>query len=277
MKKTIFLLLCPLFLMGQSIGYIEVVHERKNDPYVELSANKNGGTAIFNRTYRTGCVGSYEIRWTFSKDLALLQPGETFDVTLQCVSCRTPCGYKWGIADVMASNNVLKIPGYQEYTYNGNIGLVGKSGSSSGVFDWQPAQLSNTYTFKYQPKKSAKYTAIAFTIVGHRVYYVFGEGSSPSAGGINCHTLLGLGKLVNSLELGAYEGYPWDWMDKTIDYALNHIKASSCLSDTYLRDLKSRMYRASDTRIFYAEIQTYSQKLESEVASSCSACSSCTQ
>ena len=244
---------------------------------MEVSANKNGGTAVFDRTYRSRCVGTYEIRWTFSKDLSLLQPGESFDVTLQCVRCSTPCGYKWGIADIMASNNVLKIPGYPGYTYNGNIGLAGKSGKSSGVFDWQPAQLSNTYTFTYQPKKSAPLTAIALTIAGHRIYYVFGEGTKPVSNGINCHTLLGLGKLVNSLELGAYEGYPWDWMDKTIDYALNHINASNCLSDAYLKGLKSRMQGAGDTNAFYAEIRSYSQKLESEVESSCSACSSCPQ
>jgi|GEM_PF-4586024 len=271
------LLLLPIFAMGQSIGFLDVVHEKKNEPYIQLSANKNGGTAVFNRTYRSGCIGSYEIRWTFSTDISLLQPGESFNVTLQCANCSTPCGYKWGIADVTASNNVLKIPGYPEYSYNGNIGASGKTGRSSGVFDWSPAQLSNTYTFTYQPKKSAKYTAIAFTIAGHRVYYVFGAASRPVAQNINCHTLLGLGKLVNSLELGAYEGYPWDWMDKTIDYALNHIRASNCLSDTYLRDLKSRMYRSGDTGIFYKEIQSYSQKLESEVASSCAACSSCSQ
>lgn len=277
MKKNLLILLWPIFSIGQSVGFIEVVHEKKNEPYIELSTNKNGGTAVFNRTYRSGCTGTYEIRWTFSKDLSLLQPGETFGVTLQCVSCRTPCGYKWGIADVMASNNVLKIPGYPEYTYNGNIGLVGKSGRSSGIFDWQPAQLSNTYTFTYQPKKSAKFTAIAFSIAGHSIYYIFGKATRPSPNGINCHTLLGLGKLVNSLELGAYEGYPWDWMDKTIDYALNHIAASNCLSNAYLKDLKSRMYGAGDTSLFYTEIRVYSQKLESEVASSCSACSSCAQ
>ncbi|WP_299530503.1 hypothetical protein [Ulvibacterium sp.] len=277
MRKTLVILLWPIFSVGQSIGFIDVVHEKKNEPYIEVSANKNGGTAVFNRTYRSGCIGSYEIRWTFSKDLSLLQPGETFGVTLQCASCRTPCGYKWGIADVLGSNNVLKIPSYPEYTYNGNITLTSRSGGSSGVFDWQPSQLSNTYNFTYQPKKPAKLTAIAFSIAGHRIYYVFGEAKRPTSNSINCHSLLGLGKLVNSLELGAYEGYPWDWMDKTIDYALNHIAASNCLGNTYLKNLKSRMYQAGDTRVFYSEIQSYSRKLESEVASSCAACSSCTR
>ena len=279
MRNTFLLLLLflPTFIFSQSIGVVDIVHEKKNEPFIDVRADNRGGSAVFNRTYRAGCVGSYEIQWTFSKALNSLRPGESFNVTLLCKNCNTPCGYKWGIADVTAANNVLKIPGFSGYSYNGNIGFVSKTGRSSGVFDWQPVQRSNTYTFKYDPKKSSKYTAIAFTIAGHRVYYVFGEANGRSSGGaINCHTLLGLGKLVNSLELGAYEGYGWDWMDKTVDYALNHIKASNCLSDTYLKDLKTRLYMVRDTRTFYSEIQRYSQKLETEVASSCAACSSCT-
>ncbi|MCW5517312.1 hypothetical protein [Muriicola sp. Z0-33] len=277
MKKLAFIiLLLPGFILSQTISLLDIVHERKSEPFIEVSANQNGGQAIFNRTYRGGCVGSYDIKWTFSKDLSTLQPGESFNVTLMCISCQTPCGYKWGIADAGAANNVRSVEGFPDYKYNGNIGLKGTSGASSGVFDWSPAQLSNTYTFQYDPKKVSDYTAFYITIAGQRINYVFGQGSAPATGAINCHALLGLGKLVNSLMLGAHENYPWDWMDETIDYAMNHIYSIGCLSDSYLKSLKSRIYRAANTQSFYDEILSYSQKLETEVASSCKSCSSCT-
>jgi hypothetical protein len=104
------------------------------------------------------------------------------------------------------------------------------------------------------------------------VYYVFEEGLSSSQPA-NCHALFGLGKLVYGLELGAYEGYGWEWMDKTIGYALEHVNATNCLSNSYLLDLKKRMNGVTNTSIFLEEIRSYSRKLDTDIISSCNCCS----
>ncbi len=260
-------------LNAQGTSLSDIVEKPSKEGFrATVKADQYGGSISFNRTYRSSsCVGSYYITWRFSKDISRLENGETFNVTLNCVNCKTPCGYKWGLANVFAANNVLSVPNFSNYKYNGNISLVSSSASSSGVNDWNPGQRTNTYTFKYSKKKNVPITAFRFTFAGHDVYYVFEEGAT-SGGSANCHALLGLGKLVYGLEIGAYEGYGWDWMDKTIGYALNHINASNCLSGSYLKDLKRRMYRAPNTNVFLDEIRSYSQKLETEAAA-CNCCS----
>lgn len=262
--------------ISQSIGLKDIVQKRSSEFNATVSADALGGNIKFNRTYRSSrCVGTYDIDWTFNKDLRSLQNGEEFTITISCRNCKTPCGFKWGIANVYASNNITGIDQYPNYTYNANISQVSTTASSSGVHDWYPGHTSHTYTFVYNEKKKAKLTGFTFDFAGHRVYYVFEEGATMSSGTVNCHTLFGLGKLINGLELGAYEGYGWEWMNTTITYALDHIEASNCLSNAYLTDLKRRIYNAPDTRVFLNEIRTYSRKLDSEVTTSCGCCASC--
>ncbi len=279
MKTSILsIVLFSLFIFnvkGQTINLQEVVQSSPNKINADVRADSRGGTVVFDRTYNSSCIGSYNIKWTFSKDLTSLREGDEFTVTLSCISCNTPCGYKWKIANVFSSGNITSIEGFPSYKYNGNIDLVSKTAGSFGVHDWYPGHTSHSYTFRYHEKKDVPLTAFFFTFAGHRVYYIFGKGAAPTTQAINCHTLLGLGKLVASLELGAFEGYGWDWMDRTIGFALTHIAATNCLSSTYLTGLKSRIYRAQDTKVFLTEIQNYSQSLETEVATSCSACSAC--
>ncbi len=277
MKYPLLLIWCLFIVVNktdaQTISLVDVVPSSTNKQSATVKADQNGGTLTFSYNYAQGCTGSYQLKWSFSKDISTLQKDEKFDVYLDCVNCSTPCGYRKTWAKVGGANNITKIPGYT-YSYNGNISLKGTSAASFGVHSWYPGHRSHTYSMEASMLKSAKYTGFYITMGYHTVYYVYGEGTAPSSN-INCHTLLGLGKLVSNLEIGAYEGYGWDWMDKTIDFALNHIKASNCLSSSYLVDLKSRIYMAPNTKSFYGEISSYSQKLESEVATSCAACSSC--
>lgn len=270
---TIFLFI--INVVGQTISLQSIVQDPTNDINADVKADSRGGSIAFNRTYGSGCVGSYNIKWTFSKDLSTLRDGDEFTVTLACVSCNTPCGYKWNIASVTGANNITSVPGFPSFQYNGNITLISTTAEAFGVHDWYPGHLSHSFNFKYSIKKDVPQTAFVFTFAEHHVYYVYQKGGTLSSQAINCHTLLGLGKLVASLEFGANAGYGWDWMDRTIGFALEHIKASNCLSSTYLTGLKSRMSHASNTKLFYSEIQAYSTSLETEVATSCSACGAC--
>jgi hypothetical protein len=279
MKASILTLVSFVLLISnlnaQTIRLQDIIQDSKNEINADVNADSRGGTIVFNRTYNSNCIGSYHIKWSFSKDISTLADGDEFTVTLSCVSCNTPCGYKWKIATVTGANNITSIGGLQSYQYNGNITLISTTAESFGVHDWYPGHLSHTYTFKYSNKKDVQQTAFVFTFAEFHIYYVFQKGAVQNIKGINCHTLLGLGKLIAALEIGAYEGYGWDWMDRTIDMALTHIVAIKCLSPVYLKDLKSRIYQAQNTNDFYAEIQSYSQSLETEVASSCRPCSAC--
>ncbi len=274
MKYSI-LLIWSLFIFinktnAQTISLVDVVPSSTNNQSATVRAGQNGGSLIFNYNYAWGCEGSYQLNWSFSKDISSLKKCQKFDIYINCANCSSPCGCRKTWAKVGGANNITKIPGYIMYTYNGNVSLISTTADSFGVHSWYPGHRSHSYTMQVTPKKKASSTGF-YVSIG---YYIYGEGAVPSSN-VNCRTLLGAGKLVSHLELGAYEGYGWDWMDKTIDYALNHIKASNCLSNSYLINLKSRIFRAQNTRTFYDEIRSYSQKFETEVATSCSACSSC--
>ncbi len=274
--KTIYFILSLVVLAttshSQSIGLKDIVQQPAKEFSADVKADQRGGSISFDRVYRSNCTGNYLISWQFDKDLSSLKNGEEFTITLSCENCQTPCGYKWKIANVFDANNVTGITQFPDYSYNHNIKRVNTTAGSFGIHDWSPGHLSHSYTFKYENLKRAKLTSFVFDFAGHRVYYVFEEGLSATKAA-NCHTLFGLGKLVNSLEIGAYEGYGWDWMDKTIGYALEHIKASNCLDNTYLSDLKKRMYNAPNTKVFLNEIRAYSKALDSDIKTSCMCCS----
>lgn len=94
---------------------------------------------------------------------------------------------------------------------------------------------------------------------------------------VYCINLYHLGLLMGGLEMGAYEGYNSDWMTKTIDFALDHVKASNCIDNSYLLDLRGRIQGYSNTNSFLNEIRAYKSRLITEINSSCSCCTSCTQ
>lgn len=94
---------------------------------------------------------------------------------------------------------------------------------------------------------------------------------------INCFSLFHLGLLVGGLETGAESGFNSTWMTRTIDFALNHVEASNCIDDSYLRDLRSRIQGFSNTNTFVGEIRAYKARLIREVETSCACCLNCVQ
>ena len=267
-----FLVLCmPFSLLAQSISLAEIVTvPAKDRPDVIVKATSAGGTMQFNRDYREGCVGNYFIEWKFSKDISKLAKGEKFSVTLNCLNCTSPCGYNWTSATVGGANNITRAIGKYKFVYNSNIKV---SSSTGAAHNWSPENRIQKIKLTAHLNKKVPNTAFYITMGDHKVYYVYGE--EKVKGATNCLSLLGLGKLVGSLELGAREGYEAEWMVATIGFALNKIKATNCLRSTYLEGLKTRITGASDTRIYFTEIQQYGLDLEKETTFSCAACGSC--
>jgi hypothetical protein len=144
----------------------------------------------------------------------------------------------------------------------------------------QPWNDINSATYEISAtfgKKQAKYTAFKIVAGPYDIVYVFGDPIQTGTDQvINCHTLLGLGKNLFSLEVGALNNYDiGSWMIPTIDNALTHIAAIGCLSPAYLTGLRSRMLSATNSRDFYGEILEYSQSVETETSTSCAPCGSC--
>jgi hypothetical protein len=277
MKLKLFCLVLLLgtttWLSAQTLTLYRTINQTHADEYPAIvNADSYGGAMSFNRNYAPGCQGSYEIQWRFSKNIATLNDGDTFSVEIECTNCSTPCGYRKTSATASGANNITGgVPGIPDYQYNGNITSTGSTGS---VHVWYDGHKKHTTTFKVAIKKTTPYTGFYISMGSHTVSYIY--TSAPVATGeINCHTLFGLGKLVSNLELGAWNGYGWDWMVETIDFALDHIEASNCLSSDYLVGLKSRITGAADTRSFYEEIQSYSLALNGEVETSCACCNTC--
>lgn len=161
-------------ILGQSIRLIDIVKKPGTTVPVEAQLNERGGYISFSRTYRSGCVGGYKIKLTFSKSLNLLQEGETFQATLNCEDCSTPCGYKWNIISLLAGNSTTNLDKYPNYVYNGNISTTGSSKGSSGVYDWDPGMMTNTISLKYEFKKDVPLTTIKIVVAGeYEIYYVF--------------------------------------------------------------------------------------------------------
>jgi hypothetical protein len=286
MKKSILFMLSFFTLstlFSQSYFLNDIIYDHNDDKKATVNYTDKGGSISFDKTYTSSCTRSYTFTWVFSKAISELKNGEEFSVVVKCEDCPSPeqtCK-KWTRATVGGGNNILKLKGYDKIDYNSNIAVENTTAGSFGVNSWSSTNRSHTWTFKVNKKKEANYTVIYLRFgnssKGHNVYYVFSE-SDDDPQLINCHTLLGLGKNLFSLEIGALNGYSIEeWMIPTINAALNHIEASNCLSPDYLIDLKKRMEGESDSSQFYDEIQSYSLSVETEVATACSCCSQCIQ
>lgn len=270
----LFLLLLLTKLDAQRFSLVDVVtvSEEGVSP-ADVKLMSMGGELSFTVVYTSTCDTDYRLSWRFSKDIRTLNNGEKFDVTLQCISCQTSCGKRWTRANVGGSNNIFfsSIPNY-DAEYNGNMRVVSSTAGSFGVNGWSSSNLTHTYTVQIEKRKEAQYTAFYITMGGHTIYFLYAEGATKT-GPTNCHTLLGLGKLVNALEMGALNGYSSSWMLETVGYAIQHIQASNCLDDSYLLGLQKRLQTSSETHSFLNEIRNYSADLENEVASNCDCCS----
>lgn len=187
MKSIVFSLLSLILgaapLSAQSINLLGIVEKPSKKTPVEVNLGPTGGYITYDYTYRSGCIGGYKVKVTFSKALNLLQPGETFQATLNCEDCSTPCGYKWKIVDFFDAGGVTSIDQYPTYQYNENLKILNSSNGASGVADHTPGRITTTFTVKYEPKKEVPLTALKIIAAfDHEVYYVFGQeaGASPS-------------------------------------------------------------------------------------------------
>ncbi len=174
-------------LNAQSIRLLDIVQKPSPNVAVDASINERGGYIAFNRDYQPGCTGGYQVKVTFSKSLNMLQPGESFQVTLLCEQCNTPCNKKWRIVDVLAANNVTAIDQYPNYEKNENIEYVSSTNGTGLVSNWKGDDRSTIVTLKYNPKKSVPLTAIKIVAAGdHEVIIVFSTGNDqgpPPPGG----------------------------------------------------------------------------------------------
>ena len=278
LKINLFLLIAFLAtssLESQTITLAEVmVQPNSQDSAPRVDANSKGGTMQFVRNYSSSCRTNYMIQWTFSKDISTLTDGDEFEVVIECLACQSSCGKKWTSAFASGSNNMsFPINGKYPSSYNSNITAISSTGSVNG---YNPGNLRHTTEFKFKIKKDVEHTGFYITMGKHKVNYVYRKGGAPT-GPINCHTLLGLGKNLFSLEYGALDNKDIStWMIPTLDAALRHVIASNCLSPAYLTDLRKRMVSASTSRPFYSEISAYALSVETEITTSCSCCMSCT-
>jgi len=261
--------------LGQAVSLQEIyLQSNPDDSPAIVDADSKGGVMRFTRNYSSSCKTNYVLKWTFSRDVQTLDDGEEFEVTLDCISCQSSCGKKWTSGSVSGSNNIFWPIGETSYEseYNGNISGSTSSGRVNG---WDPNASTATTKLVYRKKKSVPFTAFYIIMGDHRVYYIYGNDTAPD-GPVNCHTLLGLGKNLFSLEYGALDDKDiGTWMIPTIDNALSHVTASGCLSPAYLTDLRKRMLDAESSLPFYNEIQQYAADVEEEIITSCSCCVSC--
>lgn len=166
---------------AQSLRFLDVVQKPSQDVAVDAQINERGGYISFDRAYRSGCIGAYKVKVTFSKSLNTLLPGETFQATLSCENCNTPCGYKWSIVELFGASSIRSIEQYPNYIYNENIEFVSSSNGSSGVADWQAGRQNNIITLKYNPKKEVPLTGIKIVAANyHEIFIVFATGSNVS-------------------------------------------------------------------------------------------------
>jgi hypothetical protein len=166
-------------LLGQTLSLIDIVQNPSPNVAVLANLSERGGEVSFTRTYPNGCVGGYNVKVTFSKSLNMLQPGETFQITLNCEDCSSSCNYKWKFVSVFAASNIRKIDQYPGYAYNDNLEIVGSSNGSSGVNYWDPGMQSNVITLRYDPKQEVPLTAFVINVAGdHEIFYVFRKESN---------------------------------------------------------------------------------------------------
>ena len=149
---------------------IIVPNSDQTEPVVEF--DEEGGNITYDVVYNGSCRGTYQMSWTFSKDITRLEIEDTFSINLQCISCQDVCGFRWGTAqgNTGGANNITSISGLNDYVYNGNMEQISGSGN---VQAWNPERFTQDYEFRVKLYKDAPYTAFYLTIGSHQIIYLY--------------------------------------------------------------------------------------------------------
>lgn len=275
-----------LLLTAQTYNLVDSFYEGSSgiEASTRVKVDQYGGTIVSDRIFTNDCAGDFHIKWSFSKDITSLRDGDEFIVYTYCDGCTSSCGFRSAIAVAGSAGNITSIPGFN-YAYNGNMEVVASNTKSFTSDDWYKGYSSASFTVRVKSYKTVKYTAFYLTIGNHKVYYVYEYGSSgyikpiskTNSKNLNCISLVSVGQLVGGLSIGAYEGYGYSWMVQAIDYALEHLEATNCMSTSYLKDLRRRINYAPNTKVFLNEIRAYEQSLYDEASKSCAACKRCSE
>lgn len=131
---------------------------------VSWAYNDGGYVGSFTSVYRSGCVGSYKVMFSFDRDIRVIADGGQFQVTIRKLTGHTPCGFKQSGASMSGSNNIsTKIsPEFpSNYEYNGNI-----SGSRNGIGMWGEVGDQSVALVTMKAKKPVPYTAFTLVLDG---------------------------------------------------------------------------------------------------------------
>ena len=261
-------------------------------PPISVQANQFGGNVETNLKLNNGCTEVYSFTWTFDRDISKIKVGQIVHGNLNASRIKGNCPNNTANITVSGSNNGSTLKS-NPLKGHGGIVVYGNRAVAAG-YDHEPrtSKFSIEVT-NSRPNNTFFTVRIASTtdasnhdVFDYELRYNYSESISDferspdssvgsktsSSSKSNCYALLGLGKLVNGLVIGAYEGYGAEWMIKTIDYALVHVKSTNCISPQYLTELRKRMVNSSNTNAFMNEISAYSRALEDEILG-CDCCS----
>lgn len=99
------LLFIPSLTLGEIVVFTLHQGNPVNNGFMALGAyNHNITTAVadelgavveYTLDYQTGCSGTFNYTWEFSKPIQTLAPSDEFDITLTCEDCVAECGFRW--------------------------------------------------------------------------------------------------------------------------------------------------------------------------------------
>lgn len=279
-------LLCLIFLVNLGfaqtdfLGLTNIEHgpsgssDNTNSmrPPSSFNATPNGGSIETYLVKNDGCRENYRFEWTFDRDISQLDLTQDVTGILVATKMSGDCSGNAAYFSVSGSNNGSAMIGKKKKAYS-SLAISGKYAYASG-YD----HLSNTSTMvikkgRYVPEE-AYFTFKIVTITNassddeysYEIRYEYEKNASTAADGFNCQGLYDLGVNIGMMEYGAHNNDEPAFVAEFIDNAISNISGIGCISPAYLKDLKIRLLKNTDSFTFYREISNYRQNIQSEIS-----------
>ncbi|UJH68415.1 hypothetical protein [Allomuricauda sp. SCSIO 65647] len=262
--------------IDKGLAYYSYYETKKREP-ISVQADSRGGRVETYLKLNDGCTESYAFSWSFDSDISTLKVGQTVNATISANRTSGNCynnSAKVTIGGTSTGSALLrdKKSGFSGIEIGGTNYAYALGGSHlprSSRFSIKIGLSSISDEAFFTVRIATTTDASNDDVYDYEIRYMYKKGAGPNSTAASCSGLYGLGVNIGMLEYGSLKNDSPSFLIGFIDQSISIINQVGCLNTDYLKDLRSRMARATSSSIFNQEISNYRQRIAREIPEEC--------
>ncbi|WP_298904379.1 hypothetical protein [uncultured Psychroserpens sp.] len=243
-----------------------------------IKVDAQGGVIETYLKLDDGCIENYRFTWKFNKNVSKLVLGEEVLGTISGQRMSGSCYNNTAYITISGSNNGSTLLGNTRPAYGSLSAYASRAHAINRNNNNQSNPLSIEIKRSSVPDEGYFTIRIASTtdasnkdVFDYEIRYNYKKNFTQTNENrtVNCFGLYDFGVTIGMLEYGSLKNDKPSFLVGIIDNSIALAKGVGCIDTSYLESLKSRLSVASSSKLFYAEISSYRQRLPAEILSNC--------